>query len=145
MRITAVKPIALLFPSLHRTKHANFVHFTSPLRYSSPSTAPTKTLNSLFHRRPMTAAAAAVSSSSSPPVQVREKIELTDVEKQIFDRLLGTLRHFGLENQLRVAGGWVRDKVFLSTSFSGEMIMLLVWLCLLILIFEFSASRQRLL
>ncbi|PON45475.1 Poly A polymerase, head domain containing protein [Parasponia andersonii] len=54
---------------------------------------------------------AVVASSSPPSVQVREKIELTDIEKKIFDRLLGTLRHFGLQNQLRVAGGWVRDKL----------------------------------
>ena len=48
---------------------------------------------------------------SRPPVQVRDNIQLNETEKKIFDRLLGTLRHFGLQNQLRVAGGWVRDKV----------------------------------
>ncbi|KAK5832392.1 cca trna nucleotidyltransferase, mitochondrial [Gossypium arboreum] len=44
-------------------------------------------------------------------VQVKEKIELTETEKKIFDRLLNTLRHFNLQTQLRVAGGWVRDKL----------------------------------
>lgn len=48
---------------------------------------------------------------SAPVVQVKERIELTVTERNIFDRLLGTLCHFGLSNQLRVAGGWVRDKV----------------------------------
>ncbi|KAM1211024.1 hypothetical protein ACFX2I_002811 [Malus domestica] len=48
---------------------------------------------------------------SRPPVQVRDNIQLNETEKKIFDRLLGTLRHFGLQNQLRVAGGWVRDKL----------------------------------
>lgn len=48
---------------------------------------------------------------SRPTVQVRDNIELNETEKKIFDRLLGTVRHFGLQNQLRVAGGWVRDKV----------------------------------
>ena len=43
--------------------------------------------------------------------EVKEKIELSETEKKIFDRLLGTLHHFGLQTQLRVAGGWVRDKV----------------------------------
>lgn len=43
--------------------------------------------------------------------QVRDTIELTTLEKSIFDRLLATLRHFQLQTQLRVAGGWVRDKV----------------------------------
>ncbi|KAE8076475.1 hypothetical protein FH972_015122 [Carpinus fangiana] len=42
---------------------------------------------------------------------VKERIELTETERKIFDRLLGSLRHFGLTNQLRVAGGWVRDKL----------------------------------
>ncbi|PPD88538.1 hypothetical protein GOBAR_DD14520 [Gossypium barbadense] len=44
-------------------------------------------------------------------VQVKEQIELTETEKKIFDRLLNTLRHFNLQTQLRVAGGWVRDKL----------------------------------
>ncbi|BBG93643.1 Polynucleotide adenylyltransferase family protein [Prunus dulcis] len=48
---------------------------------------------------------------SRPTVQVRDNIELNETEKKIFDRLLGTVRHFGLQNQLRVAGGWVRDKL----------------------------------
>ncbi|XP_021287860.1 putative CCA tRNA nucleotidyltransferase 2 [Herrania umbratica] len=44
-------------------------------------------------------------------VQVKEQIELTETEKKIFDRLLNTLRYFNLQTQLRVAGGWVRDKL----------------------------------
>ncbi|XP_023540068.1 putative CCA tRNA nucleotidyltransferase 2 [Cucurbita pepo subsp. pepo] len=50
-------------------------------------------------------------SSPKPVVQVKDKIELTEIEEKIFNRLLGTLRHFNLETQLRVAGGWVRDKL----------------------------------
>ena len=38
-------------------------------------------------------------------------MELTEKEEQIFRRLLDVVRHFGLGTQLRVAGGWVRDKV----------------------------------
>ncbi|CAI9754313.1 unnamed protein product [Fraxinus pennsylvanica] len=44
-------------------------------------------------------------------VNVRDQIDLTAKEKQIFDRLLEVLRHFNLQTQLRVAGGWVRDKI----------------------------------
>ncbi|KAK9047205.1 hypothetical protein V6N11_053055 [Hibiscus sabdariffa] len=44
-------------------------------------------------------------------VEVKEQIQLTETEKKIFDRLLNTLRHFNLQTQLRVAGGWVRDKL----------------------------------
>ncbi|KAI4346384.1 hypothetical protein L6164_007282 [Bauhinia variegata] len=53
------------------------------------------------------------STMASPPLshQVRDNIQLSQLEKKIFGRLLGTLRHFGLQTQLRVAGGWVRDKV----------------------------------
>ena len=52
-------------------------------------------------------------SVSAPVVEeVKERIELTQIERSIFDRLLATLRHFGLTNfHLRVAGGWVRDKL----------------------------------
>ncbi|RCV36038.1 hypothetical protein SETIT_7G287800v2 [Setaria italica] len=44
-------------------------------------------------------------------VVVRETVELTEKEEQIFRRLLEVVRHFGLGTQLRVAGGWVRDKL----------------------------------
>ena len=42
---------------------------------------------------------------------VKEDIELSDKEKQIFDQLRQVLSHFNLETKLRVAGGWVRDKL----------------------------------
>ncbi|KAK9291407.1 hypothetical protein L1049_019354 [Liquidambar formosana] len=52
------------------------------------------------------------SMASSPPcVHVKEKIDLTEKEEQIFERLLKVVRHFNLQTQLRVAGGWVRDKL----------------------------------
>lgn len=51
-------------------------------------------------------------------VPVKDQIDLTDKENQIFDRLLQVLRHFNLQTELRVAGGWVRDKVFILTLFS---------------------------
>jgi len=50
-------------------------------------------------------------STNSPVVRVKEKIDLTEKEKMIFDRLLATVGHFDLSTRLRVAGGWVRDKV----------------------------------
>ncbi|KAM7279139.1 hypothetical protein ACFE04_006273 [Oxalis oulophora] len=54
--------------------------------------------------------------SSSPqsqpqPLQLKENIELSDTEKQIIERLLNTIRHFELQTVLRIAGGWVRDKL----------------------------------
>ncbi|RWV95631.1 hypothetical protein GW17_00041731 [Ensete ventricosum] len=45
------------------------------------------------------------------PFTVKERIDLTKKEEKIFQRLLDVIRHFKLETQLRVAGGWVRDKI----------------------------------
>lgn len=47
---------------------------------------------------------------------VRESIELTELEKKIFDRLREVLRQSNLQTQLRVAGGWVRDKLLGKNS-----------------------------
>lgn len=44
-------------------------------------------------------------------VVVKETVELTETEERIFRRLLEVVRHFSLGTQLRVAGGWVRDKL----------------------------------
>ncbi|CDP17697.1 unnamed protein product [Coffea canephora] len=55
--------------------------------------------------------ATTTTASSHPPIQVKDHIELTPKEKEIFDRLLQVIRHFDLETELRVAGGWVRDKL----------------------------------
>ncbi|KAJ0973245.1 hypothetical protein J5N97_021204 [Dioscorea zingiberensis] len=53
-----------------------------------------------------------VASSLPPPSHsVRETIDLTEKEEKIFRRLLDVIRHFGMDTQLRVAGGWVRDKL----------------------------------
>lgn len=38
-------------------------------------------------------------------------LELTEEEEKIFRRLLDVVRHFNLGTKLRVAGGWVRDKL----------------------------------
>ncbi|KAK6938538.1 Poly A polymerase, head domain [Dillenia turbinata] len=67
--------------------------------------------------------------STSPPpplspqlkVQVKDKIDLTDKENQIFERLLQVLRHFSLQTQLRVAGGWVRDKLLGKECFDIDI------------------------
>jgi hypothetical protein len=41
----------------------------------------------------------------------QKDIVLTDLEQRIFNCLLAIVDHDGLDIQLRVAGGWVRDKV----------------------------------
>ena len=44
------------------------------------------------------------------------QIELTDVERKVFDILLGINEKYQLGLTLRVAGGWVRDKLLGSES-----------------------------
>lgn len=44
-------------------------------------------------------------------MKLRETVELTEKEERIFRLFLDVVRHFDLGTQLRVAGGWVRDKV----------------------------------
>ncbi|XP_062172773.1 tRNA nucleotidyltransferase cca2 [Alnus glutinosa] len=88
-----VQPILLLpFPNFRITNPSNFPNFC----FCAPPKTQTQALG-LLHCRSM--------------ATVKERIELTETERKIFDRLLGSLRHFGLSNQLRVAGGWVRDKL----------------------------------
>ncbi|KAK9713731.1 hypothetical protein RND81_06G047600 [Saponaria officinalis] len=69
---------------------------------------PSKTLHfypNFFHCK-------ATSMATKPSiVQVNEQIELTEKESLIFSRLKDVLLHFKLDTQLRVAGGWVRDKL----------------------------------
>ncbi|GMH00330.1 hypothetical protein Nepgr_002169 [Nepenthes gracilis] len=52
-----------------------------------------------------------MATASPPRVQVKDKIDLTEKESQIFNRLLEVISHFNLNTKLRVAGGWVRDKL----------------------------------
>lgn len=52
-----------------------------------------------------------ISPRMSGIVEVRDRIELNEKEVKIFNRLRDVLRHFELHTQLRVAGGWVRDKL----------------------------------
>ncbi|GER27513.1 CCA-adding enzyme [Striga asiatica] len=59
--------------------------------------------------------------ASPPSVHVKDRIDLTDKEKQIFDRLLQVLNHFSLQTQLRVAGGWVRDKLLGKECFDIDI------------------------
>jgi hypothetical protein len=45
----------------------------------------------------------------------QQGIVLTELEQRIFDRLLGAVDRYCPGTQLRVAGGWVRDKVIASS------------------------------
>lgn len=40
-----------------------------------------------------------------------DKIKLTETEEKIFQQLIDVVQHHNLATQLRVAGGWVRDKL----------------------------------
>ncbi|KAL2629578.1 hypothetical protein R1flu_014264 [Riccia fluitans] len=43
--------------------------------------------------------------------RVRDDVQLTELEERIFSVFTTVLKKFGLKTQLRVAGGWVRDKL----------------------------------
>ncbi|XP_020554865.1 putative CCA tRNA nucleotidyltransferase 2 isoform X2 [Sesamum indicum] len=97
--------------------------FPNPFKFSPLSPQPTLCSRSLkqsigrfgYYRYSFcffrSASVKATMPTSSPSVHVKDHIDLTAKEKQIFDRLLQVLRHFNLQTQLRVAGGWVRDKL----------------------------------
>lgn len=48
---------------------------------------------------------------AAPVVIHPANITITSAEKKVFDILAETLKHFKLDTVLRVAGGWVRDKI----------------------------------
>ena len=52
---------------------------------------------------------------------VRENIELTEIEKDIFGIFTDFVKEKNLKTTIRVAGGWVRDKVnYIPAIFSLE-------------------------
>lgn len=104
------------FPSNFNNRHfINPSSFIKPLRTTANLNESPQSRRRLgfCDSSPPPVSAATFSPKMSPPpeVEVRESIELNDKEVQIFDRLRDVLRHFRLDTQLRVAGGWVRDKV----------------------------------
>ncbi|XP_058204129.1 CCA tRNA nucleotidyltransferase, mitochondrial [Rhododendron vialii] len=93
-----------LLPTLRPIQFKNIINST-PLRFRFLA-------RGFSHRlRAMSTTMTEDPASSAPSVQVRDRIDLTDKERLIFGRLLEVLRHFSLQTQLRVAGGWVRDKL----------------------------------
>ncbi|XP_078438272.1 polynucleotide adenylyltransferase family protein [Wolffia australiana] len=92
------------------------------LRRSSP---PRRRLAaSVFHRRRHLCVLRELLASATRPfeklpagsmgaarVAVKSSIDLTEKEDKIFQQLIGVVHHFQMETQLRVAGGWVRDKL----------------------------------
>ncbi|KAK2659291.1 hypothetical protein Ddye_005824 [Dipteronia dyeriana] len=93
-----LKPSLLLATPTNTNKTVSFRNVSAQLL---------QTRNLGFSRR----RASLSTMAETTAVQVKEKIDLTDTEKKIFDTLLNTLRHFNLNTELRVAGGWVRDKL----------------------------------
>ncbi|XP_073013457.1 tRNA nucleotidyltransferase cca2 [Typha latifolia] len=93
---------ARLFP-LHRLWFPSSI----PLPLKPLRLAPKRNLG--LHFRLLCGCVVARSMESS--IAVKDRIDLTEKEERIFRRLLEVVRHFNLETQLRVAGGWVRDKL----------------------------------
>ncbi len=63
-----------------------------------------------------------IGNSQNQPNQPRHRtspieIDLTDEEKELFDLLRTVTTECGMKSTLRVAGGWVRDKILASKEF----------------------------
>ncbi|XP_051185657.1 tRNA nucleotidyltransferase cca2 [Lolium perenne] len=85
---------------------------TPPLFRATSTAVPPRT-SSFFGlpNRAFTGVSAMAAGAQQRAVEVRESVELTEKEAKIFGRLLDVVRHFSLGTQVRVAGGWVRDKL----------------------------------
>ncbi|KAM7477801.1 hypothetical protein LguiA_026014 [Lonicera macranthoides] len=64
-----------------------------------------------------------MTTTSPSTFQLKEKIDLTDKESQIFELLLQVVGCFSLQTQIRVVGGWVRDKWFNEVFLHRQMEM----------------------
>uniref|UniRef100_A0ACD5YJF2 Uncharacterized protein n=1 Tax=Avena sativa TaxID=4498 RepID=A0ACD5YJF2_AVESA len=85
---------------------------TSPPFWTTATALPSRTFSFFgLPTRPFTVVSTMAEGAQQRAVEVRESVELTEKEEQIFRRLLDVVRHFGLGTQVRVAGGWVRDKL----------------------------------
>lgn len=48
------------------------------------------------------------------------KLPLTEAEQRLFETLLTMVKDEGLKTTLRVAGGWVRDKILSHSGVDGQ-------------------------
>ena len=57
---------------------------------------------------------------------LQRSVRLTELEQRVFETVRGAIQHHGLKTTVRVAGGWVRDKVSLlslSVSLSRSLFL----------------------
>ncbi|XP_057426870.1 tRNA nucleotidyltransferase cca2-like [Lotus japonicus] len=99
----AFKTLLLVPP---KPKPNSFAHTPRTLLLQPPA----KTLV-LLRAAPTPSFRCSACAPMSTHLHVRDGIEPSLKEEEIFDRLRKTLSHFHLDTQLRVAGGWVRDKL----------------------------------
>ncbi|KAG1369875.1 putative CCA tRNA nucleotidyltransferase 2 [Cocos nucifera] len=103
--------MALRFTSARTFAIQGLIKFP-PLRLPSPHSLRLRPARNLgFRLRGFYCGGGGGGGSMEGPLVVKERIDLTEKEEKIFRRLLDVVRHFKLETQLRVAGGWVRDKL----------------------------------
>ncbi|KAG7592655.1 Poly A polymerase head domain [Arabidopsis thaliana x Arabidopsis arenosa] len=106
------KPLFLISPSRYRNPNRSLtVAFRTSSTHLRVSGVSSRLCCYWFPTKAMTTNVGEEDKQSIPPIKLKENIELTDKERKIFDRLLSTLRYCNLDTQLRVAGGWVRDKL----------------------------------
>jgi hypothetical protein len=118
------KPRRMPHRLLHLLPRGGGLLLLAPLRCRSPApsllwsvASPSRGRTfSLFSIRAFAGNPGMASEEDRRSVEVRETVVLTEKEERIFGRLRDVVRHFQLGTQLRVAGGWVRDKVSFSFS-----------------------------
>ncbi|CAL9215950.1 unnamed protein product [Arabidopsis halleri] len=110
--INLPKPLFLISPFRYRNPNRSLtVAFRTSSSLLRVSGVPSRLCCYWFSTKAMTTNVGEEDKQSIPPIELKENIELTEKERKIFDRLLSTLRYCNLDTQLRVAGGWVRDKL----------------------------------
>ena len=57
-----------------------------------------------------------VGKSEESSIIINESIVLTEKEEELFSKVLAVVAHFQLKTVVRVAGGWVRDKLLSKES-----------------------------
>lgn len=106
--------------SLSLAADSRQLRFYHPVQEQLPNSSSTNTATATTTTKTTTAAAASRSSSSSHSVgqdTKRYEIPLTTEEEELFALLREVTKATGLETTLRVAGGWVRDKLLATTEF----------------------------
>lgn len=98
--------------SIHTARFSSFATFTSQFTNLPEDSFGTKVSADLNSRRPTPAGKDANSI----------EIDLNEQEQELFDLLRSVTKECGMKSTLRVAGGWVRDKILATKEFKQNRV-----------------------